>query len=209
MIMCNQINELRVLKRNGHRFIWKDIEEYDYVSEQYLETKELVFNPLFYKLMKSRVHVPMKKESKELRKLMSKTGLKQSEIREKEIYRKQIAEVVKNDEALSKEDKLFLKLMRKNGNILKSPIWSEDVIKATKEQLENIVLDYLLENPYYVYYCECCNERHKETYKIPEYLFSNKDLFMEAKLLKNLYELNHNNIVKKYMILVKKAKKKV
>lgn len=208
--MSNEINELRVIKRNSPRFIWKDIEEYDHAKQEYVEERELVFNPDFCKLLHSKLHVPMKKESKELRKLMSKTGLKESEIREKEIYRKQIADAIKNDEIISKEDKLFLKVMRKKGNVLKKPIWDEEVIKATKEYLENIVLDYLSEHPYHVYYCECCNECHKETYSIREYLlFKDKELFPEAKLLKNLNELNHNNIVKKYMILVKKAKKKV
>lgn len=208
--MSNEINELRVIKRNSPRFIWKNIEEYDYEKREYVEERELVFNPDFYKLLHSNLHIPMKKESKELRKLMSKTGLKESEIREKEIYRKQIAKAIKNDEIISKEDKLFLKIMRKKGNVLKKPIWDEEVIKATKEYLEDIVSNYLLEHPYHVYYCECCNERHKETYSIREYLyFKDKEFFTEAKLLKNLYELNHNNIVKKYMILVKKAKKKV
>lgn len=207
--MSSEINELRAFKRNGPFFFYRNV-EIDYKKDGIVEyEKEQIVNPLYHKLVSSKIHVPMKKESKEIRKIMSRTGLKESEIREKETYRKKIADVVKEKSILSKEDKLFLKIMKENGNLLKKPIWDEEVIKNTKEYLENIVLDYLSDKPYHVYYCECCNERHKETYSIEEYFLYNKDVFMEANLLRNLYALNHNNIVKKYMILVKKYKKKV
>lgn len=207
--MSSEINKLRVFKRNGPRYISKLNLEYDENLKEYIETNDQVFNPLYIELRFAEMHVPMKKESREIRKIMSKTGLNENEIRNKELYRKQIANAVKNDEIISKEDKLFLKIMKKNGNILQKPIWDDFVVHATKSQLEAVINEYLVDNPVCIYYCEYCNERHVQISTIEEYLFSDKELFSEAKLLKALYGMNHNSIVKKYMILSKIVKKKV
>lgn len=207
--MSSEINKLRVFKRNGPRYISKSTWQYDEGLKEYTEINDQVFNPLYIELRFANMHVPMKKESREIRKIMSKTGLDENEIRDKELYRKQIANAIKNDEIISKEDKLFLRLMKKNGNILQKPIWDDSVVQATMSQLEAIVDEYLLDNPVCIYYYECCNERHIQTLTIEEYLLSGKELFSEAKLLKALYGMNHNSIVKKYMILSKIVKKKV
>jgi len=90
------------------------------------------------RMASSDVHIPNKNESKLLRKLMSKTGLTESELREHKVYRKMLSkEQKKKGKGKSWEDKRCLRLLKNVLRDLKLPKEHPDVKKRFLEVMKD------------------------------------------------------------------------
>lgn len=146
--MSNQENMLRVAKRNPHgrHHYYSSYyqQRYGYVDEaeqQYVDEKRMKEENEFFRLISAVGHIPMKKESKKLRQIMSKTGINAEDVRSIKLYRKELAETTKPEASvLSDNDKFFIKTCRSIMTRLNLPIWNPLVvaeIHAFPEQLRN------------------------------------------------------------------------
>lgn len=146
--MSNQEHMLRVAKRSPYgryqSYCTYYQERYSYVDEveeQQAEENRMKTENEFFRLTSAVGHVPMKKESKKLRQIMSKTGINAEDVRSIKLYRKELAETTKPESSvLSDNDKFFIKTCRNIMSRLKLPIWNPLVIAeihAFPEQLRN------------------------------------------------------------------------
>ena len=203
--MSSQENLFRTLKRNPAKRYQPIIKEgleigYDYIPSL-KETEE-------FKELKSQFgHVPMKKESKNIRKMMSEKGLSRSDIMNDSHYMEIVKDVNKVS-VLEDYEVLFLdiaKAVMKEKNL---PIWNDEVIESIKDKVRHNIDKYLNENPYYDH-CECCGY-NENTYSFSDFVYFGTSLRIipEVYIWKNIIELNRNLFLKKYMILAKKRKNK-
>lgn len=134
--MSNQEHMLRVAKRSPYgryHFCCSYYQErYSYVDEvdeQQAEESRMKAENDFFRLTSAVGHVPMKKESKKLRQIMSKTGINAEDVRSIKLYRKELAETTKPESSvLSDNDKFFIKTCRNIMSRLNLPIWNPIVI---------------------------------------------------------------------------------
>lgn len=96
----NYENRLRKLKRTRSS------------NFTYSEDDELLVPTSFYMNASFSGHVPMKKESKKLRNIMSKNSLNKEEVLSIKKYRKELSESQKNANKLNSQDRKFLKACR-------------------------------------------------------------------------------------------------
>lgn len=146
--MSNQEHMLRVAKRSHYGRFYSYC---TYYQERYgdldeLDVQEAEENIMkakneFFKLTSTVGHVPMKKESKKLRQIMSKTGINAEAVRSIKLYRKELAETTKPEgSSLSDNDKFFIKTCRRIMSRLNLPIWNPLVIAeihAVADQLRS------------------------------------------------------------------------
>lgn len=203
--MSSQENLFRTLKRNPAKRYQPIIKEgleigYDYIPSL-KETEQ-------FKELKSKFgHVPMKKESQKIRRIMSDKGLSKSEVMNNSHYMEIIKDVNKAS-VLEDYEVLFLdiaKAVMKEKNL---PIWNDEVIESIKDKVRHNIDKYLNENPYYDH-CECCGY-NENTYSFSDFVYFGTSLRIipEVYIWKNIIELNRNLFLKKYMILAKKRKNK-
>ena len=203
--MSSQENLFRTIKRNPAKRYQPIIKEgleigYDYIPSL-KETEEL-------KELKSKFgHVPMKKESQKIRKIMSDKGLSKSEVMNDSHYMEIVKDVNKAP-VIEDYEILFLdiaKAVMKEKNL---PIWNNEVIESIKDKVRHNIDKYLNENPYYDH-CECCGY-NENTYSFSDFVYFGTSLrsIPEVYIWRNIIELNRNLFLKKYMILAKKRKSK-
>lgn len=203
--MSSQENLFRTLKRNPAKRYQPIIKEgleigYDYIPSL-KETEQ-------FKELKSKFgHVPMKKESQKIRRIMSDKGLSKSEVMNNSHYMEIIKDVNKAS-VLEDYEVLFLdiaKAVMKEKNL---PIWNDEVIESIKDKVRHNIDKYLNENPYYDH-CECCGY-NENTSSFSDFVYFGTSLRIipEVYIWKNIIELNRNLFLKKYMILAKKRKNK-
>lgn len=203
--MSSQENLFRTIKRNPAKryqpIIKEDLEiGYDYIPSL-KETEQ-------FKELKSKFgHVPMKKESQKIRRIMSDKGLSKSEVMNNSHYMEIVKDVNKAS-VLEDYEVLFLdiaKAVMKEKNL---PIWNDEVIESIKDKVRHNIDKYLNENPYYDH-CECCGYNEK-TYSFFDFVYFGTSLRIipEVYIWRNIIELNRNLFLKKYMILAKKRKNK-
>lgn len=206
--MSSQENLFRSLKRNPSKryeqIIFKDLE----IGMDYIPSIKLSHE---FKELKDKVgHVPMKKESEELRKIMSRTGLSKDEVVERSIYKERLVKktLIVTPKILSYE-KLFLKIAKNVMKEMNLPIWNEVVIENIKNILKNNIEKHLEENPYYEY-CDCCGY-NKQTYSFSDYIFNSTsiDIIDEVLIWRNIISETRNVFLKKYMIISKKKRGKI
>lgn len=203
--MSSQENLFRTIKRNPAKRYQPIIKEDLEIGSDYIpflkETEE-------FKELKSQFgHVPMKKESKNIRKMMSEKGLSRSDIMNDSHYMEIVKDVNKVS-VLEDYEVLFLdiaKAVMKEKNL---PIWNDEVIESIKDKVRHNIDKYLNENPYYDH-CECCGH-NENTYSFSDFVYFGTSLRIipEVYIWKNIIELNRNLFLKKYMILAKKRKNK-
>lgn len=203
--MSSQENLFRTIKRNPAKRYQPIIKEDLEIGSDYIpslkETEE-------FKELKSQFgHVPMKKESKNIRKMMSEKGLSRSDIMNDSHYMEIVKDVNKVS-VLEDYEVLFLdiaKTVMKEKNL---PIWNDEVIESIKDKVRHNIDKYLNENPYYDH-CECCGY-NENTYSFSDFVYFGTSLRIipEVYIWKNIIELNRNLFLKKYMILAKKRKNK-
>lgn len=203
--MSSQENLFRTIKRNPAKRYQPIIKEDLEIGSDYIpslkETEE-------FKELKSQFgHVPMKKESKNIRKMMSEKGLSRSDIMNDSHYMEIVKDVNKVS-VLEDYEVLFLdiaKAVMKEKNL---PIWNNEVIESIKDKVRHNIDKYLNENPYYDH-CECCGY-NENTYSFSDFVYFGTSLRIipEVYIWKNIIELNRNLFLKKYMILAKKRKNK-
>ncbi len=203
--MSSQENLFRTIKRNPAKRYQPIIKEDLEIGSDYIpslkETEE-------FKELKSQFgHVPMKKESKNIRKMMSEKGLSRSDIMNDSHYMEIVKDVNKVS-VLEDYEVLFLdiaKAVMKEKNL---PIWNDEVIESIKDKVRHNIDKYLNENPYYDH-CECCGY-NENTYSFSDFVYFGTSLRIipEVYIWKNIIELNRNLFLKKYMILAKKRKNK-
>lgn len=203
--MSSQENLFRTIKRNPAKRYQPIIKEDLEIGSDYIpslkETEE-------FKELKSQFgHVPMKKESKNIRKMMSEKGLSRSYIMNDSHYMEIVKDVNKVS-VLEDYEVLFLdiaKAVMKEKNL---PIWNDEVIESIKDKVRHNIDKYLNENPYYDH-CECCGY-NENTYSFSDFVYFGTSLRIipEVYIWKNIIELNRNLFLKKYMILAKKRKNK-
>lgn len=203
--MSSQENLFRTIKRNPAKRYQPIIKEDLEIGSDYIpslkETEE-------FKELKSQFgHVPMKKESKNIRKMMSEKGLSRSYIMNDSHYMEIVKDVNKIS-VLEDYEVLFLdiaKAVMKEKNL---PIWNDEVIESIKDKVRHNIDKYLNENPYYDH-CECCGY-NENTYSFSDFVYFGTSLRIipEVYIWKNIIELNRNLFLKKYMILAKKRKNK-
>lgn len=201
--MSSQENLFRTIKRNPAKRYQPIIKEDLEIGSDYIpslkETEE-------FKELKSQFgHVPMKKESKNIRKMMSEKGLSRSYIMNDSHYMEIVKDVNKIS-VLEDYEVLFLdiaKAVMKEKNL---PIWNDEVIESIKDKVRHNIDKYLNENPYYDH-CECCGY-NENTYSFSDFVYFGTSLRIipEVYIWKNIIELNRNLFLKKYMILAKKKK---
>jgi len=203
--MSSQENLFRTIKRNPAKRYQPIIKEgleigYDYIPSL-KETEE-------FKELKSKFgHVPMKKESQKIRKIMSDKGLSKSEVMNDSHYMEIVKDVNKAP-VIEDYEILFLdiaKAVMKEKNL---PIWNNEVIESIKDKVRHNIDKYLNENPYYDH-CECCGY-NENTYSFSDFVYFGTSLrsIPEVYIWRNIIELNRNLFLKKYMILAKKRKSK-
>ncbi|EPP7238095.1 hypothetical protein ACTOJ1_005451 [Shigella flexneri] len=203
--MSSQENLFRTIKRNPAKryqpIIKEDLEiGYDYIPSL-KETEQ-------FKELKSKFgHVPMKKESQKIRRIMSDKGLSKSEVMNNSHYMEIVKDVNKAS-VLEDYEVLFLdiaKAVMKEKNL---PIWNDEVIESIKDKVRHNIDKYLNENPYYDH-CECCGY-NENTYSFSDFVYFGTSLRVipEVYIWRNIIELNRNLFLKKYMILAKKRKNK-
>lgn len=203
--MSSQENLFRTLKRNPAKRYQPIIKEgleigYDYILSL-KETEQ-------FKELKSKFgHVPMKKESQKIRRIMSDKGLSKSEVMNNSHYMEIVKDVNKAS-VLEDYEVLFLdiaKAVMKEKNL---PIWNDEVIESIKDKVRHNIDKYLNENPYYDH-CECCGY-NENTYSFSDFVYFGTSLrsIPEVYIWRNIIELNRNLFLKKYMILAKKRKNK-
>lgn len=203
--MSSQENLFRTIKRNPAKRYQPIIKEDLEIGSDYIpslkETEE-------FKELKSQFgHVPMKKESKNIRKMMSEKGLSRSDIMNDSHYMEIVKDVNKVS-VIEDYEVLFLdiaKAVMKEKNL---PIWNDEVIESIKDKVRHNIDKYLNENPYYDH-CECCGY-NENTYSFSDFVYFGTSLRIipEVYIWKNIIELNRNLFLKKYMILAKKRKNK-
>lgn len=203
--MSSQENLFRTIKINPAKRYQPIIKEDLEIGSDYIpslkETEE-------FKELKSQFgHVPMKKESKNIRKMMSEKGLSRSDIMNDSHYMEIVKDVNKVS-VLEDYEVLFLdiaKAVMKEKNL---PIWNDEVIESIKDKVRHNIDKYLNENPYYDH-CECCGY-NENTYSFSDFVYFGTSLRIipEVYIWKNIIELNRNLFLKKYMILAKKRKNK-
>lgn len=203
--MSSQENLFRTIKRNPAKRYQPIIKEDLEIGSDYIpslkETEE-------FKELKSQFgHVPMKKESKNIRKMMSEKGLSRSDIMNDSHYMEIVKDVNKVS-VLEDYEVLFLdiaKAVMKEKNL---PIWNDEVIESIKDKVRHNIDKYLNKNPYYDH-CECCGY-NENTYSFSDFVYFGTSLRIipEVYIWKNIIELNRNLFLKKYMILAKKRKNK-
>lgn len=203
--MSSQENLFRTIKRNPAKRYQPIIKEDLEIGSDYIpslkETEE-------FKELKSQFgHVPMKKESKNIRKMMSEKGLSRSDIMNDSHYMEIVKDVNKVS-VLEDYEVLFLdiaKAVMKEKNL---PIWNDEVIESIKDKVRHNIDKYLNENPYYDH-CECCGY-NENTCSFSDFVYFGTSLRIipEVYIWKNIIELNRNLFLKKYMILAKKRKNK-
>lgn len=203
--MSSQENLFRTIKRNPAKryqpIIKEDLEiGYDYIPSL-KETEQ-------FKELKSKFgHVPMKKESQKIRRIMSDKGLSKSEVMNNSHYMEIVKDVNKAS-VLEDYEVLFLdiaKAVMKEKNL---PIWNDEVIESIKDKVRHNIDKYLNENPYYDH-CKCCGY-NENTYSFSDFVYFGTSLRIipEVYIWRNIIELNRNLFLKKYMILAKKRKNK-
>lgn len=189
--MSSQENLFRTIKRNPAKRYQPIIKEDLEIGSDYIpslkETEE-------FKELKSQFgHVPMKKESKNIRKMMSEKGLSRSDIMNDSHYMEIVKDVNKVS-VLEDYEVLFLdiaKAVMKEKNL---PIWNDEVIESIKDKVRHNIDKYLNEN----------------TYSFSDFVYFGTSLRIipEVYIWRNIIELNRNLFLKKYMILAKKRKNK-
>lgn len=203
--MSSQENLFRTIKRNPAKryqpIIKEDLEiGYDYIPSL-KETEE-------FKELKSQFgHVPMKKESQKIRKIMSDKGLSKSEVMNNSHYMEIVKDVNKPSD-LEYYEVLFLDIAKEVMKEKNLPIWNNEVIESIKDKVRNSIEEYLKDNPYYDH-CECCGYNEKN-YSFSDFVYFGTSLssIHEVFIWRNIIELNKNLFLKKYMILAKKRKNK-
>ena len=206
--MSSKENKLRVFKRDAskrYQPIYNPELQIgsDYISEV-IETEE-------FKQLKQEIgHVPMKKEGKELRKIMSQNKISKDDVLEKVLYRKTLKSASENKAVLTSQEKDFLikykEAMKESG----LPVWSSKTIEILKENYKDSIEQYLSINALPDYPCGCCGEFYPYM-NTKEYLFwgpHKLKLTDEAKNYKEIIYNSDNKIIKKYMLLKRKKKLK-
>lgn len=204
--MSSQENFFRTLKKNPAKRYQPIIKEGLEIGSDYIpcleETEE------FKNLKVKFGHVPMKKESKKIRKIMSDKGLSKSEVMNNFHYM-EIAKDVNKTSVLEYYELLFLdiaKAVMKEKNL---PIWNDEVIESIKDKVRHNIEEYLNANPCYDH-CECCGY-NQNIYSFSDFVYFGTSLrsIPEVYIWRNIIELNRNLFLKKYMILAKKRKNKL
>jgi len=163
-----------------------------------------------FRALKDEVgHVAMKKESEELRRIMSKTGLSEEDVRERSIYQRQLKKTQEGDKGpLQSYEKKFLKIARAIMKEKGMPIWSDAVIEEIKSVVKDAIIKDRDANPYYVHYSDY---GYSEIYyhDFMTYVSMGKESGIDEIKIWNLISYqNKNNFIKTFMILSKKKKGK-
>lgn len=137
--MSNEENMLRVQKRNPYqrfkhiyneRFFDESLDDLEYTILEEIQLKEC---SAFSNLSHSVGHVPMKKESKKLRQLMSKTGLSSSEIYNIKKYKQELANInLEKPSSIRQIELIFIKTCKIAMSNLQLPIWNPMVIEEIR-----------------------------------------------------------------------------
>lgn len=203
--MSSQENLFRTLKRNPAKRYQPIIKEgleigYDYIPSL-KETEE-------FKELKSQFgHVPMKRESQNIRRMMSEKGLSKYDVMNDSHYM-EIVKDIKKASVLEHYEILFLDIAKSVMKEKNLPIWNDEVIESIKDKVRHNIEEYLKNNSYYDH-CECCGYNEK-TYSFSDFVYFGTSLksIPEVYVWRNIIELNRNLFLKKYMILAKKRKSK-
>lgn len=203
--MSSQENLFRTLKRNPTKRYQPIIKEgleigYDYIPS-IKETEE-------FKELKSQFgHVPMKKESQNIRRMMSEKRLSKNDVMNDSHYM-EIVKDIKKASVLEHYEILFLDIAKSVMKEKNLPIWNDEVIESIKYKVRHNIEEYLKNNSYYDH-CECCGYNEK-TYSFSDFVYFGTSLksIPEVYVWRNIIELNRNLFLKKYMILAKKRKNK-
>lgn len=203
--MTCQQNLFRTLKRNpAKRFNPMIVNGYELGADQPPSQSNM------FRALKDEVgHVAMKKESEELRSIMSQTGLSEEDVRERSVYQKQLKTVQEGNKGLLQSyEKKFLKIakavMREKG----LPIWNDVVIEEIKAVVEAAIIKDRDANPYYVYYSDY---GYSEIYyhDFMNYVSMERESGIdEIKIWSLISNKNKNNFLKTFMTLSKKKKGK-
>lgn len=203
--MSSQENKLRVLKRDSSRRyeeIYKPELQIgmDYIPS--LDKKEE-----FLKLSLELGHVPMKKESKEIRKIMSEKGLTKNEVCSNKSYSRKIKEHEKTKVIYNDIEKHFIKSCKKAMVESGLPIWSPKTLEILKYNLESEVIHYLAENPHLDFSSYYYWRRERDTMYDYLYLQTNHPLTNEAINYKKVLDSSDKRIIKDYILLIQRKKK--
>lgn len=203
--MSSQENLFRTLKRNPSKRYQPIIKEGLEIGWDYIPSLEETEE---FKNLKIKFgHVPMKKESKKIRKLMSDKNLSKSDI----MNNPSLMNIIRNNntvESLESYEVLFLDIAKSVMKEKNLPVWNDEVIEAIKYNVRRNIEKYLNDNPYYQYYESLSHERC--IYSFYDFIYFNTGLKIidEVYIWKNIIELNRNLFLKKYMYLAKKRKNK-
>lgn len=206
--MSSQENLFRSLKRNPHKRYNPIIKNDQLIGSDYIPT---LSQTALFKTMKEEVgHVAMKKESKELRRIMSSTGLNEKEVRDRLTYQKSLNLVADNSDVkgLHSYEKKFLKISRQVMKEKGLPIWNESVIEAIKNVVKESIEDNISKNPYMtiVYEDQYCENVYDD---FNSYVLKGlKSGIDEVKIWHYIIDQNRNNFLKRYILLSKKKRNK-
>jgi len=136
--MSSLENQFRALKREGRKYSTRVDEYYDECEKTY--AYEVNQHPDAYavrSLENVLGHVPMKKESELLRKLMSENGLSAKEVREHKKYRILLSDAAKlKTKVITNNQKKFLKICKDVMKELNLPIWNPLVEKEIRNKIK-------------------------------------------------------------------------
>ena len=203
--MSSQENLFRTLKRNPSKRYQPIIKEGLEIGWDYIPSLEETEE--FKNLKVKFGHIPMKKESKKIRKLMSDKNLSKSDI----MNNPSLMNMIKDNntgKSLESYEVLFLDIAKSVMKEKNLPVWNDEVIEAIKYNVRRNIEKYLNDNPYYQYYENLSHERC--IYSFYDFIYFNTGLKIidEVYIWKNIRELNKNLFLKKYMYLAKKRKNK-
>lgn len=203
--MSSQENLFRTLKRNPSKRYQPIIKEGLEIGWDYIPSLEETEE--FKNLKVKFGHIPMKKESKKIRKLMSDKNLSKSDI----MNNPSLMNMIKDNntgKSLESYEVLFLDIAKSVMKEKNLPVWNDEVIEAIKYNVRRNIEKYLNDNPYYQYYENLSHERC--IYSFYDFIYFNTGLKIidEVYIWKNILELNKNLFLKKYMYLAKKRKNK-
>lgn len=136
--MSSLENQFRALKREGRKYSTILDESYDEHKKTYVyEVNQHPDTYVVRSLENVLGHVPMKKESEMLRKIMSENGLTEKEVREHKKYRILLSDAAKfKTKAITNNQKKLLKICRSVMKELNLPIWNPLVEKEIRNKIK-------------------------------------------------------------------------
>lgn len=203
--MTCQQHLFRTLKRNpAKRFNPMIVNGYELGVDQHPSQSNL------FRALKDEVgHVAMKKESEELRRIMSQTGLSEEDVRKRSVYQKRLKTAQEGDKGpLQPYEKKLLKIAKAVMKEKGLPIWSDTVIEEIKSVVKEAIIKDRDANPYYIYYSDY-GYSEIYYYDFMTYVSMRKESGIdEVKIWGLISNQNKNNFLKAFMILAKKKRGK-